>query len=156
MAEKNESSPFAIPTTVVLVAAAAVAWYRYVRPLDSARPNVGEFTQQAVGEQRIRSRLWQDPFEAVAERNGKAHQDDPAKLAELLAVLVSGGRGKELKPVPTAQHAVIERVRTLRKERPDENILLMPVMVEHGPYADEAEWCRRCRYATISALVTAG
>ena len=101
-------------------------------PLGSARPVAGQETreeQQCAGQ--VTARLWQDPLEAMAKRNGKT--------------MDAAGRGNFL--------LTADLTKALAGEH---QLKVLSVMLGAGPYAEIREERRRRRYAVLSALGEAG
>jgi hypothetical protein len=149
MAER-EGSPFTIPTAVLLLAGAAIGWARYVRPLQSERPTAATetYSESSSSEQHLRARLWQDPFEVGAMRR---RLETPA--------LTSRKSPDYDAPQPSEEPAGSKELAKLKLRLvadKKKKILVMPIMASNAPYADDAEWRRRARYAALSALSAAG
>src|SRR5262245_16854571 len=107
-------------------------------PLESARPHeTVPAAASAIGEQDVRARLWQDPFEVVprpAKRETPDQQlkrvtDDPLHAPATLARQIEGA-------IAT----------------PGARVTILGVMVFGSPYAEDVELRRRTRYAVLSGL----
>jgi hypothetical protein len=102
--------------------------------------------------QDVEARLWQDPLEAVQAADREQGG--------------SSGKGvKEGDDLPCGNAAAPDCHSTvwLNKElehpqgsKPGETILVLPVMIFGGPYAEDAEDRRRNRYAVLSNLIDSG
>ncbi len=137
MAEpKDEKPKLPLAGLMALLLAAVSSLIIYQVPIKTSRPIDKEAEKSAaVVRDRVQSRLWQDPFEAVATHiqkekatgdEGHGHHASPG--------LVDGG--------DTAKGAFRFR--------------LMPVFVDGSPYASGVESRLRDRYALVSALGAAG
>jgi len=126
------------PLPLMAVALLAAGVLVRTLPLESARPHEAvPVAASAIGEQDVRARLWQDPFEVVPrpakrettqQRQDRMQQDrlhEPATLARQLdeAIATPGAR-----------------------------VTLLGVMVFGSPYAEDVELRRRMRYAVLSGL----
>src|SRR5262245_10197113 len=128
------------PLPLMAVALLAAGVLVRTLPLESARPHETVATAaSAIGEQDVRARLWQDPFEVVprpakretAEQRLKRVKDDllhaPASLAGQLDEAIA---------------------------TPGTRVTILGVMVFGSPYAEDVELRRRMRYAVLSGLAT--
>src|SRR5262245_33599946 len=108
-------------------------------PLESTRPHDAVPTAaSAIGEQDVRARLWQDPFEVVPrpakreapeQRSERLKREDPLHAPEKLAAQLD-------KAIAT----------------PGARVTILGVMVFGSPYAEDVELRRRTRYAVLSGL----
>lgn len=137
MAEPKDDQPkLPLAALLALLLAAVSSLIIYQVPIKTSRPIDKEAEKSAsVVRDRVQSRLWQDPFEAVATHiqkekaagdRGHGHHTSPG--------LVEGA--------DTAKGAFRFR--------------LMPVFVDGSPYASGVESRLRDRYALVSALGAAG
>jgi hypothetical protein len=142
MAE-NDKRKFDLPwgtlLPLVAVVAGVVAQYK---PLVSERPAVAsEKTTPVIAEQDVDARLWQDPIGVAqkqktaldaqidAAKKGAADSHDVQALADLLR----------------------ERVSAFHN-----NVLLLAVMLDAGPYSEQAESRLRARHAVLEGLSESG
>ena len=65
----NKKASFPFPAMLLITALVAGGIFKYYAPLDSMRPLHGEreYAHQ-LGEEKVLSRMWQDPFQAVANQ----------------------------------------------------------------------------------------
>lgn len=126
-------------STILLLVVAAGSYVLLDQPLTSSRPESEPIPRPtAVSSEDVAARLWQDPFEPVlAHRRG-----------------LSDGKHLSVHRIDEIAWAVGRQVRKAGG-RPSE-LLLLPVVVEGGGYAEEGETRIRTRQAVVSALATAG
>jgi hypothetical protein len=146
---------FDIPWGTLLPLAAALAGIiAQVRPVISERPtaNLGEKTIEAIGDQDVDARLWQDPL-AVAQ---KARDKYLAESEFCFTPTES--------PPPHSLQGLANKIRKCVKSEdiaagvhqdPD-RLLLLGVMIDAGPYAEQAESRLRSRQAVLEALSESG
>jgi len=136
MAEPHTDKP-KLPLTSMLALVAVVSGLLVSQvPLKTSRPISPDAEHQVlVGDDRVQSRLWQDPFEAVA-----AHLDKEKKqVKESHASL--------------HDHDLNELAGKIYSHVPDKpSFLMMLVMVDGSPYSNGVESRLRHRYALVSAL----
>ena len=125
-----------LPTTLALLVLAWGGLSLLESPLKTSRPAASSLrTHPVTGDEDVEARLWQDPFQVVHKY--VASEPDQAK---------------------DGMHDVSvihERIRTwFRLRQRGEKLLILPVMVTGGPYANDAENRLRTRYALVSALIT--
>lgn len=131
MDEKKENKS-SLPYPVILLIAAVIAGgvFKYYAPLDSMRPLHDERRYNVqLGEEKVLSRMWQDPFQAVEGHKTNLKNKD------------NGTGILEFKP---------------EKNIINKEILLLPVLTTAGNYAENIERRLRSRYAVLSALHVAG
>ncbi|SFD86160.1 hypothetical protein [Nitrosomonas sp. Nm166] len=128
----------------------------------------------------VRSRLWQDPFQAVElykkqdSVSGKTFhirstkenhtQSQPGIFEGLISDTTFNIENKlnrltchNEEPPETAAHSITELKCQIYKETEKQNsVHILAVMVPGGPYAEYHEWRLRSRYALISGLHAAG
>ena len=141
----NDKPKFDIPwgTLLPLIAVLAGVIAQY-KPLVSKRPTVpSEKTIPVIAAQDVDARLWQDPF-SVAE-----------KQKSLLDAQIEVGVAKK---GTTESHDVCALVELLRKRATQnpERVLVLAVMVDAGPYSEQAESRLRARPAVLEALSESG
>jgi hypothetical protein len=141
----NDKPKFDIPWGTLLpllaVLAGVVAQYK---PLVSKRPTVpSEKTIPVIAAQDVDARLWQDPF-SVAEKQ-KSLLDSQIEVG----VAAKG---------TTESHNVCALVELLRKRATEapERVLVLAVMVDAGPYSEQAESRLRARPAVLEAVSESG
>ncbi|HEY8098702.1 MAG TPA: hypothetical protein VIE65_21760, partial [Methylobacter sp.] len=134
---------------LILVALVAAAGFAYIReaPLSVVRPVMTEAQlHEKSGRQDIESRLWQDPFEAVAQSNEKA-SDLAAECLDSTPTVKTTSKS----------HLHCHSPLFDRKGFPIHGVpLVIGVTVPGGPYFEIVEYRRRLRYAVTSALHTEG
>lgn len=128
-----------VSSSLPLVAVALLAAGVLVRtlPLESARPHdAAAPSATAAGEQDVRARLWQDPFEVVPR---PARRETPRERAARL----------DADPLhrPGSLAAQLERA-----SQDGARVTVLGVMVFGSPYAEDVETRRRMRYAVLSGL----
>jgi hypothetical protein len=129
--------------TLLPVVAALAGVVAQLRPLVSTRPAVpGEKPIEVVAAQDVDARLWQDPL--VAAQKKKAELD-----AERLKRPVSENRLKG--------HEIDTLVKMVRAAAKDgSRVLLVAVMLDPGPYIEQAESRLRARQAVLEGLNESG
>ncbi len=106
--------------------------------LETSRPIGKEAKSQLfVVDDRVQSRLWQDPFEAI-----ESHIDKERKRANELNMPIH--HDHKLKDLAHEIHD------SLAQEEP--SFTIMPIMVDGSPYSNGIESRLRHRYAIVSAL----
>jgi hypothetical protein len=144
MAENNKPKfdlPWATLLPMLAVLAGVIATYK---PLVSERPSVpSEKTAPVIAEQDVDARLWQDPIgvtqkqkslldeqiEKGVVKKGSAESHDICALTDLLSQRVSTFQG---------------------------HVLLLAVMLDAGPYSEQAESRLRARQAVLEGLSESG
>ncbi|HQR14904.1 MAG TPA: hypothetical protein PLZ37_10100, partial [Nitrospira sp.] len=137
MAESKDDKP-KLPLTglIALFFAAVSSLIIYQAPIKTSRPIDKEAEKSAaVVRDRVQSRLWQDPFEAVATHQQKEK---------------AAGEGKD------GHHSSPGLVDGADTTKEPFRFRLMPVFVDGSPYASGVESRLRDRYALVSALGAAG
>lgn len=138
MAESKDEKPkLPLVGLMALLFAAVSSLIIYQVPIKTSRPIDKEAEKIAsVVRDRVQSRLWQDPFEAVAShiQKEKAAGGDAGHRHHASPGLLDSARAT---PGPV-------------------HFRLMPVFVDGSPYASGVESRLRDRYALVSALGAAG
>jgi hypothetical protein len=137
MAEQKDDKPkLPLAGLMALLLAAVSSLIIYQVPIKTSRPIDKEAEKSVSVRDRVQSRLWQDPFEAVAShiQKEKAAGGDAGHEHHASPGLVNGAQ--------TTKEAFRFR--------------LMPVCVDGSPYANGVESRLRDRYALVSALGVAG
>lgn len=175
MSEQNKSDDKSSPAvpTIAIVALLVSLFAAQDIILKPTRPPMIDAKRTSTED--VRSRLWQDPFEAVEQH---LNQYPPKKEEDLSSLSLSGTisqseRGKSTftgsatisqkkdqsasrncnKPIMA--NSIKEFHCLIKKELKDEKSLyVLAVMVPGGPYAENHEWRMRNRYAVISGLYT--
>jgi hypothetical protein len=144
----NDNRKFDLPWGTLLplmaVLAGVIAQYR---PLVSERPSVpSEKTAPVIAAQDVDARLWQDPIGVAQKQKSLLNQqgDGPAKeasaklhdISALAALLDQDVKAfSEIAPVP---------------------VLVLAVMLDAGPYSEQAESRLRARHAVLEGLSESG
>jgi hypothetical protein len=137
----NNKPKFDLPWGTLLpllaVLAGVIATYK---PLVSERPSVAnEKTAPVIAAQDVEARLWQDPIGVAQKQKGLVDKEGGSKLHEIEAL--AGLLGQDVKnfsnvsPVP---------------------VLLLAVMLDAGPYSEQAESRLRAREAVLEGLSESG
>lgn len=134
--QKDEKPKLPLAGLMALLLAVVSSLIIYQVPIKTSRPIDKEAEKSVSVRDRVQSRLWQDPFEAVAShiQKEKAAGGDAGHEHHASPGLVNGA------------HAAKEPFR----------FRLMPVCVDGSPYANGVESRLRDRYALVSALGAAG
>lgn len=137
--ENGRSPLLAISTLVVLFTALGVMVYTQV-PLKGIRPSVPKISEPS---QRVRARLWEDPFLAVMTHVKAKGRAQPAPAGRIFLM----EPGKEIcGPLVEEINARLEKGK----------VTILGVMVFGGPYEADMEYRLRQRYAVLSALGNIG
>ena len=133
--------PWATLLPVIAVLAGVVAQFR---PLVSMRPGVpGEKPIPVMAEQDVDARLWQDPI-AVAQKQKSA------VAADIAANRIPPTR-PEKHDIDNLNTLLRGEARTIRGR-----ILFLGVMIDAGPYSEQAESRLRTRQAVLEGLSESG
>ncbi len=137
----NDKRKFDLPWGTLLpllaVLAGVVAQYK---PLVSERPSVAsEKTAPVIAAQDVEARLWQDPV-GVAQKQ---------------KVLVDKEGGSELHEIKALAGLLAQDVKDFSKNAPVP-VLLLAVMLDAGPYSEQAESRLRARQAVLEGLSESG
>lgn len=134
--QPNEKTKLPVTSMLALVAVVSGLVISQI-PLKTSRP-IGKEAENLVfvGDDRVQSRLWQDPFEAVDDHVDKEQQ-----------------RGSESHLLDHDHHSLSDLATVIHRLVPDQHsFLIMPVMVDGSPYSKGVESRLRHRYALVSAL----
>jgi hypothetical protein len=148
MDEKNGKNPLlALTVATVLFAALGVIVYNPA-PYKGIRPSVPVIQEPS---EKIRARLWQDPFQAVLDQEKTSQADK---------------KPDQTKPAPGAKSSVapcisITKSPGLEKKLTEEinkkkDVTILAVMVLGGPYDADIEFRIRQRYAVLAGLNVLG
>jgi hypothetical protein len=133
--------PWATLLPLVAVLAGVVAQFK---PLVSTRPAVAkEKAIPVIAEQDVDARLWQDPISVAQKQKSSLDEQIAAGAAK---------KGAEESHKISALRAHLHK----RLEKAPENILLLAVMIEAGPYSEQGESRLRARPAVLEALSESG
>lgn len=131
--------PWATLLPLVAVIAGVIAQYK---PLVSPRPAVpSEKAIPVVAAQDVDARLWQDPF-SVAQRQNAQIESGTAKRGTA-----------ELHDLASLANLLHKRAGEINER---DHVLLLAVMIEAGPYSEQAESRVRARPAVLEALSESG
>ncbi len=126
------------PLPLMAVALLAAGVLVRTLPLESARPHDAvPPAASAIGEQDVRARLWQDPFEVVPRAARRESREE--RLVRF---------GKDLLHQPDSLTLQLERA----TKEGNPKVTVLGVMVFGTPYAEDVETRRRMRYAVLSGL----
>jgi hypothetical protein len=144
MAE-DDKRKFDIPWGTLLPVLAAIAGVvAQFRPLVSTRPSVpGEKPVPVIAEQDVDARLWQDPIAVAQKQKSKLAADSSANRL----------------PRDRPEKHDINSLAALLKEEAGTvqgRILLLGVMIDAGPYSEQAEARLRARQAVLEGLSESG
>src|SRR5437667_10395062 len=141
----NDKRKFDLPWGTLLplmaVLAGVIAQYK---PLVSERPSVpSEKTAPVIAAQDVDARLWQDPI-GVAQRQ-------KALLDEQIEKGVAKKGAAESHDI-----CALTDLLSQRATRFDGRVLLLGVMLDAGPYSEQAEFRLRARQAVLEGLSELG
>jgi hypothetical protein len=152
MDEKNGKNPLlALTVATMLFAALGVVWYKQA-PYKDIRPSVQEIPEAT---QKIRARLWQDPFQAVMDYEAKLPAGTKPSTAQEKPGRTSDRTEEEEDPdafsLSPYQGTTLEEELANKKD-----ITILAVMVPGGPYDGNIEARITLRYAVLAALNVLG
>src|SRR6266498_5233696 len=137
--------PWGTLLPLLAVLAGVVAQYK---PLVSERPSVpSEKAAPVIAEQDVDARLWQDPI-GVAQKQ-------KALLDEQIDKGVAKKGATELHDITALARLLSERVKDFH-DPGQRNVLLLAVMLDAGPYSEQAESRLRARQAVLEGLSESG
>lgn len=113
----------------------------FFQPIVSSRPQKGSPTVEIKGEQDIDARLWQDPLRVALEHFEKSYATNPAYESSVRATRLAG-----------VQSEIVQE----RVDPTKQRLLILPVMIPGGPYAEDNEGRLRTREAVVSGLAVSG
>jgi len=143
----NDKRKLDIPWATLLPLAAVLAGVivQY-KPLVSERPSVpSEKTAPVIAEQDVDARLWQDPI-GVAQKQ-------KALLDEQIDKGVAKKGSAESHDIGALCNLLCERTDTFQAPG---SVLLLAVMLDAGPYSEQAESRLRARQAVLEGLSESG
>jgi hypothetical protein len=137
----NDKPKFDVPWATLLPLAAVLAGFiAQYKPLVSTRPSVpSEKTIPAIAEEDVDARLWQDPISVAQKQNAQIEAGTAKK---------GSAESHQLSTLANLLHK--------RAEEISERILLLAIMIEAGPYSEQAESRLRARPAVLEALSESG
>ncbi len=142
MGEEQTKGGFSLPwmNLTALVAAIAGGISVLVEPIISSRPPLKpNKPRSAIATQNVDARLWQDPLRAASEHADQASEEASRAVAA---------------QAKASSDALRKRIREFATEGPEASgkLLVVPVLIAGGPYAEMAERRIRTRQAVVSAL----
>lgn len=172
MSEQNKSDDKSSPAvpTIAIIALLVSLFAAQETILKPTRPAM--INTEKAGTEDVRSRLWQDPFQAVEQHLKQFPSEDESNKSSLSfsgtvsqneekksSFAVSGTITQKIEvSVPDECNKPIvhsiEKLRCRIGEEIGENKSphILAVMIPGGPYAEDHEWRLRNRYALISGL----
>ena len=157
--EKSDDSKIPVTGLLVLLTVLGGIWY-YQQPFKSDRPvNDQQSKVEIVGDKRVQSRLWQDPFASVkAHKTAEPHSNQSQTVAISLQTLSPQREGSSTIPETTNHHnlriQLSEITKTIGEPNPKFKVLIL--VTEGTPFASGTEYRLRHRYALVSALGETG
>ena len=143
MADDAKSSSILPYGQFVLAALVLLGVVNAVDPLRSSRPDGGISPYNAVPDaQDVPARLWQDPFDAVADEVGAPKS--PARHARFV------------EEVGNQQHGMIQLRNSIATMAVRGRVAMLGVMVPADGFPETQESRRRARYAVVAALHASG
>ena len=131
--------PWATLLPVIAALAGIVAQYK---PLISARPAVpSEKSIEVIAAQDVDARLWQDPLPVAQKQKAQLDAD----------LLVS-----KVPPSRVERHKIDALIRQVGMSAAKGQVLLLAVMLDSGPYIEQAESRLRARQAVLEGLNESG
>ncbi|WP_342348122.1 hypothetical protein, partial [uncultured Nitrospira sp.] len=150
--EKSDDSKIPITGLLILLTVLGGILY-YQQPFKSDRPVHGQQnTAVIVGDKRVQSRLWQDPFASVkAHKNAEPNANQSQPVAQSPQGSLNGSETKD-------HHNLLSQLREITKTigKPTPTFKVLIVVTEGTPFASGTEYRLRHRYAVVSALGEAG
>ena len=157
--DTQERSRSILPLSAVILIMGVGGYLLYEQPFVSLRPaQEASYRRQMTGLEDVETRLWEDPFKAVAFESEQADLA-PSLVAELRI---------EQTQAPHSVHSLAAEVHrhlaasaSLSGEVTEaaavpSSLVVMPVMVPGEPYVEQGEKRRRIRVAVVSGLAAAG
>ena len=146
MADNNKPKfdlPWGTLLPLLAVLAGVIATYK---PLVSERPSVpSEKTAPAIAAQDVDARLWQDPIGVAQKQKSQLNQEGDPQAKEASA---------KLHHISALKALLDQDVKAFpRIARP---VLLLAVMLDAGPYSEQAESRLRTRHAVLEGLSESG
>ena len=149
MDEKNSKNPLlAFTVATILFAAMGVMVYTQA-PYKGIRPSVPEIREPS---EKVKARLWQDPFQAVLDYE----KAQPAGQKPDLAKSAPGPQGSPFPCISITKSSVSLEKKLLDEISWKKEVTVLAVMVSGGPYDDDIEFRIRHRYSILAALNVLG
>lgn len=124
------------------------AWQQY--PSGNSRPAALHVTQGTTRqEQRVDARLWQDPFDAVAQHQKAERSASPAGTPHHGGDKLNGEIWDKLEALACNPATAPGEDAEHHEHR---KLTVFAVMVSGGPYFEDTEQRRRIRYAVLSGI----
>ena len=144
MAESESKGGGSIPwvNLTALLMAVAGGISLLLQPLVSSRPQKGSRPVEAIAEQDVDARLWQDPLRVAIEDFEKTAGAEKANALK--------------RPEGHLQNLRAEVKKYEAADGADKRLLILPVAIPGGPYAENNERRLRFRQAVISGLAASG
>ncbi|WP_026601352.1 hypothetical protein [Methylomonas sp. 11b] len=131
MSKENKSSLISPNVLSLLLIILGGSLFVGQSPFNDSRPNKAPIPQQQAGfKSDVDARLWQDPFEAIANQNLNRENYQQYKNTE----------------------EVIKTVQKQLGELRDTRQIVMATLMPNGHYQEDVETRRRIRYAVLSGL----
>ena len=148
MAEE-QTRKFDLPWATLLPLLAALAGLvAQYKPLVSTRPPISsQKSVEVIAAQDVEARLWQDPI-AVAQKQKILIDADANRGSERSKAHEIGALSELIK-------GRVDRFKS-RPETASNHILLLAVMLDAGPYSEQAEARLRARQAVLEGLSESG
>jgi hypothetical protein len=145
MAEESNRK-FEVPWGTLLPLLAALGGIvAQFKPLISARPPAPlEKSIEVIAAQDVDARLWQDPLVVAAKQRDQLEADKPTKgVSQIRIDRHSLG-------------ALVNKVSDTLEKSQSDHLLLLAVMLDAGPYTEQAESRLRAREAVLEGLSESG
>lgn len=151
----QQSNNAAVPASLLVAALGLGGLLLFDKPLNPDRPlNDVDAVYAHAHSDRVPARLWQDPLLPV-EKHWKATESSVRRLCEeksgsleaidTCVISQLEGRSQEAKKIE-------ERVNQVLQSKKEQRLLILPVMINDGHYAEQRETRRRQRNALLTAL----
>ena len=167
---KPDSTPTQLPSYAIIALILGLFVFQDT-VFESSRPAMSEAEKSSSED--VRSRLWQDPFEAVALHRKKFHQfsgDTDYKIISgkdndtyayqldhsIQRICYSNDPNIRAHSIEELRCQIQLNSKFSNKNISAGNLHVLAVMVPGGPYAEDQEWRLRSRFALISGLNAAG
>ena len=155
------------PAVIALVVAGGGEFF-LLPQLTSSRPGAeGGRRVETIAEEDVDARLWQDPFRAAREHRDAVDRKYPKAAGKPSAVSFLGLPLFTVDPSPPPAadgaspadrrreeeaHDLKTLARQIAERSQSDRLLVLPVMVENGPSAEQSEQRLRVRHAVLDAL----
>lgn len=176
MNDNNSSGQFPVPSVALILLALGV-FILSDSPFQPTRPDSSY--NQIEKKEKVISRLWQDPFEAVELHRNNKHKNDSISNYHILCNPAENSINKSNKPLPVQilevfnneksknknpnenmAHSIdelnCEIRRDIKTDSKDFDLHVIAVMVAGGSYAESKESRIRSRYAITTGLLNIG